>query len=46
MWNKIRSVTKDASTISLPAVDVNGTILVDHPTSLAELKPYLRRFGH
>jgi glutaredoxin len=43
MWDKISSVTENTDDILLPVVDVNGTILVNNPTSLEELKPYLKK---
>lgn len=41
MWDKIDSVTSSTDSLTLPIVDVNGTILLSHPTTLRELEPYL-----
>jgi uncharacterized protein YkwD/glutaredoxin len=41
MRAKIWSITPESHWIMLPIVDVNGKVLINHPTSYDQLKPYL-----
>ncbi|MBN1524748.1 MAG: hypothetical protein JW904_09705, partial [Spirochaetales bacterium] len=42
MWDKIRKSGADEKSVLLPVVEVNGTVLVNHPTNVNMLKPYFR----
>ncbi|WP_455383314.1 glutaredoxin family protein [Salinispira pacifica] len=42
MWQKIRSTGAADNSVILPVVEVNGVVLVTHPTSVDQLRPYLR----
>ena len=41
MWKKVHLIDPSLKTFTLPVVDINGTVLINNPTSYEQIKQYL-----